>query len=74
MEPQKTHIYLMPGLAASPKIFEYVQLSTTQFEVHYLEWILPVSVSETLEAYAKRMAEFVKGMSSSGIIIPIVPF
>ena len=76
MEPQKTHIYLMPGLAASSKIFEYLKLPTDKFEVHYLEWVIPISVNETLESYAKRMAEFVKeenpvllGVSFGGILV-----
>ena len=76
MELQKIHIYLMPGLAASPKIFEYLKLPLDRFEVHYLEWILPVSVNETLEAYAKRMAAFVTeenpvlvGVSFGGILV-----
>ena len=76
MKPQKTHIYLMPGLAASPKIFEYLKLPLDKFEVHYLEWIIPISVNETLEAYAKRMAEFVEeenpvlvGVSFGGILV-----
>lgn len=76
METQKIHIYLMPGLAASPKIFEYLKFSKSQFKVHYLEWILPVSVNETLEDYAKRMTEFVTeenpvlvGVSFGGILV-----
>lgn len=76
MEPTKVHIYFMPGLAASSKIFEYIQLPTNKFELHYLDWILPVSINESLKAYAKRMAEFVKeekpvlvGVSFGGILV-----
>ena len=76
MEPQKTHIYFMPGLAASSKIFEYIQLPSNKFELHYLDWVIPVSVNEPLEDYAKRMAEFVKeenpvlvGVSFGGILV-----
>ncbi|MFD1292711.1 alpha/beta hydrolase [Lutibacter holmesii] len=76
METQKTHIYLMPGLAASPKIFEYLKLPTAKFEIHYLEWILPTSVQETLQDYAQRMAAFVTeenpvlvGVSFGGILV-----
>lgn len=75
-QPQKTQIYFMPGLAASPKIFEFIQLPTDKFDLHFLEWIIPISVDEPLEAYAKRMAEFVKeenpvlvGVSFGGILI-----
>ena len=59
MTSTKIHIYFVPGLAASPKIFEYLQLPETKFELHYLEWLLPLSEKETIENYAKRMADLV---------------
>ena len=59
MKSSKIHIYFIPGLAASPKIFEYLQLPETKFELHYLEWLLPLSEKETIENYAKRMADLV---------------
>ena len=31
----------MPGLAAGPTIFENIKLPEDQFEMHFLEWILP---------------------------------
>ncbi len=65
----------MPGLAASPKIFEKIQLPEEQFEVHLLEWFLP-KPNETLEGYAERMAEEIKhddavliGVSFGGILV-----
>lgn len=65
----------MPGLAASPKIFEKIQLPETEFEVHLLEWFLP-KPNETLEGYAERMAEEIKhddavliGVSFGGILV-----
>ena len=31
----------MPGMAANPKIFEYIKLPEDQFKIHWLEWIIP---------------------------------
>lgn len=53
----KTHIYCMPGLGASPKIFEYIQLPDEQFEIHLLAWKMPVSLEESIQEYAKRMCK-----------------
>ena len=76
MENSKIHIYFVPGLAASPKIFEYLQLSKDKFELHYLEWLLPLSEKEAIEDYAKRMAVLVTeenpvlvGVSFGGIMV-----
>ena len=72
----KTHIYFMPGLAANSKIFEYTSLPEDLFELHYLAWILPTSIDETIESYAKRMCEFIQeknpvliGVSFGGILV-----
>jgi len=69
------HVYLMPGLAASPKIFEYLKLSEEQFEMHYLEWIIP-ELNESISDYAMRMTKIIKhenivllGVSFGGIIV-----
>jgi pimeloyl-ACP methyl ester carboxylesterase len=71
----KIHVYFMPGMAASPTIFERIQLPTDLFEMHLLEWILPEN-EETLEHYAKRMALNIKhdkailvGVSFGGILV-----
>jgi len=76
MVASKTHIYFVPGLAASSKIFEYLQLSKDKFELHYLEWLIPLSKKETIEDYAKRMANLViednvvlVGVSFGGIMV-----
>jgi pimeloyl-ACP methyl ester carboxylesterase len=76
MNPQKIHIYFVPGLAASSKIFEYIKLPTNIFEVHYLEWLIPTSANENIEAYAKRMAALITeenpvlvGVSFGGIMV-----
>jgi alpha/beta superfamily hydrolase len=65
----------MPGLAASPTIFERIQLATDLFEMHLLEWEIPL-VNESLEAYAKRMAQKVThenpvlvGVSFGGVLV-----
>jgi len=76
MNSKIIHIYCVPGLAASPKIFEYLRLPEDRFKLHLLEWILPISVTESIQDYAKRMAVLVKdknsvllGVSFGGIIV-----
>ena len=76
MKPSKTHIYFVPGLAASSKIYEFLQLSEDKFELHYLEWLIPLSEKETITDYAKRMADLVTeenpvliGVSFGGIMV-----
>ena len=72
---KKQHVYFMPGLAASSKIFENIILPENLFEMHYLEWIEP-EVNESLKNYAKRMSAFVVhdnsvliGVSFGGILV-----
>lgn len=76
MESSKTHIYFVPGLAASPKIFEFLQLPETKFELHFLEWLIPLSNEESIENYASRMADLITeinpvliGVSFGGIMV-----
>ena len=71
----KIPFYFMPGLAASPTIFEYINLPPETFEVHLLEWVLP-NGNESLKSYAKRMAEKVIhddavliGVSFGGVLV-----
>ena len=71
----KIHVYFMPGMAASPSIFERIRLPQETFEMHLLEWIVPRK-TELLKEYAKRMAEIVKhedavlvGVSFGGILV-----
>lgn len=71
----KIPVYFMPGLAASSSIFERIELPKDTFEMHLLEWFLP-NKNETLESYAKRMAEKVKhdnavliGVSFGGVLV-----
>ncbi len=72
----KTHIYFMPGLAAGPKIFEYIRLPKDQYELHFLEWLLPETPNETLENYCKRLSKNIThkdpvliGVSFGGMIV-----
>ena len=72
----KKHIYFVPGLAASPKIFEYISLPNEKYEFHFLEWLIPESIDESLENYAKRLSQSIKhenpiliGVSFGGIIV-----
>ena len=76
MEHKKIPIYFVPGLAASPEIFEFLQFPEEKFELHFLEWLIPLSAHEPIEAYAKRMADLVLeenpvliGVSFGGIIV-----
>ena len=75
MEQEITHVYLMPGMAANPTIFEHIKLPEDQFEIHWLEWMIPQK-KETLESYAKRMILNIKhdnvvllGVSFGGILV-----
>ena len=69
------HVYLMPGMAASPLIFEYIRLPESQFKLHFLEWILPLK-GEALSAYALRISAHIKhenpillGVSFGGVLV-----
>lgn len=71
----KKHIYFIPGTAADSKIFERISLPSENFELHFLEWFLPLSKTETIEHYAKRMCDLVThenpiliGVSFGGIM------
>ena len=71
----KIHVYFMPGMAASSSIFERIKLPENVFEIHLLEWVMPEK-NESLQHYAKRMAENVKhenavliGVSFGGILV-----
>ncbi len=73
---QKTHLYFMPGLGASSKIFEHLSLSEDLFEIYFLEWILPTHKKEPIADYAKRMCAFITyenpvliGVSFGGLMV-----
>ncbi len=72
----KTPLYFVPGLAASTKIFEFLQFDKEKYEVYTLEWLVPFSNKETIEDYSKRMAAQIKhenpvllGVSFGGIMV-----
>lgn len=65
----------MPGLAASSLIFERIALPESLFEVHLLNWELPIG-DESLPDYAQRMAQKITapnpvliGVSFGGILV-----
>ena len=71
----KIPVYFMPGLAASPIIFENIKLPEDQFEMHFLEWFLP-NDKESIESYALRMTEKIQdenpvlvGVSFGGVLV-----
>ncbi|WP_298534769.1 alpha/beta hydrolase [uncultured Algibacter sp.] len=75
MAQQIIHVYLMPGMAASPKIFEHIKLPEDQFEIHLLEWMIPLT-DETLNSYAFRICKHIKhdrivllGVSFGGVLV-----
>lgn len=75
MTQEVIHVYLMPGMAANPTIFEYIKLPENQFKIHWLEWIMPIE-DESLFNYAKRMSCKIKhdnsvliGVSFGGILV-----
>jgi len=75
MKTELTHVYLMPGMAANPTIFEYIKLPEDQYEIHWLKWQIP-DKEETLQEYAQRMCNFIKhdnivllGVSFGGILV-----
>lgn len=75
MKQEILHIYFMPGMAASPSIFEYIKLPENQFKMHFLKWMVP-NKKESIENYAERLAKNVLhensvliGVSFGGIIV-----
>ena len=75
MSSSLIHVYLMPGMAANPTIFEYIKLPESQYKIHWLEWQIP-DKNETLKAYAQRMCKFIEhdnvvllGVSFGGILV-----
>ena len=67
-------VYCMPGMAASPKIFEFISLPKP-FRIHLLSWI-PPNKEESLSSYAKRMCKRITsenpillGVSFGGVLV-----
>ncbi|HUH26803.1 alpha/beta hydrolase [Gelidibacter sp.] len=75
MEKNIIPVYLMPGMAAKPTIFDRIKLPEDQFKIYWLEWMIPEE-NESLEAYAKRMIlkidhenPVLLGVSFGGILV-----
>ena len=75
MNREIIHVYLMPGMGASPKIFENIKLPENQFEIHLLEWIIP-NINESISDYALRISKNIKhddivllGVSFGGVLV-----
>jgi pimeloyl-ACP methyl ester carboxylesterase len=71
----KIAVYFMPGLAASATIFERIILPEDVFEIHLLEWEIPVA-NESLSQYAQRISKKIThenpvliGVSFGGILV-----
>lgn len=69
-------MYFMPGLAAGPKIFENLTLDEEKYTFHYLKWIEPLSLEESIGNYAKRLSKEITakdpvliGVSFGGILV-----
>jgi pimeloyl-ACP methyl ester carboxylesterase len=72
---EKIPVYFVPGMAASPLIFEYIKLPEDRFEMFFLEWMIP-NDGESLRQYSARMAERIKhdnpvliGVSLGGLVV-----
>ena len=52
----KENIYLMPGLAASSKIFEYINIQNDNYRLHRLDWVNPTK-NESLQDYCRRFSK-----------------
>jgi esterase/lipase len=75
MKNKKIHVYFIPGMAANSKIFEYIKLPEDDYEMHFIEWELPM-VNESLEDYALKMSKKIThdnpvlfGVSFGGILV-----
>jgi len=75
MSDNKTHVYLMPGMAANVSIFDEIKLSENQFSVHKLEWFVPEKGMSLMD-YAQKMCEEINepnpvllGVSFGGMLV-----
>ena len=75
MKQEVVNIYMMPGMAANPSIFENIKLPEPPFKIHWLEWFIPEK-NETLAHYAMRMCEKIDqpnpvllGVSFGGVLV-----
>lgn len=69
------HVYCMPGMAAGPEIFEYIKLPKESFELHFLEWNVPLR-NISFSDYALDMSNNIQhnnvvllGVSLGGLLV-----
>ncbi|MGB3591307.1 MAG: alpha/beta hydrolase [Nonlabens sp.] len=55
---ERIPVYFMPGMAASPSIFDHIKLDQKLYQSFYLEWIKPTH-HEPIEQYAGRISELI---------------
>lgn len=75
MDQELIHVYFMPGMAASPRIFEHIKLPKEQFAMHFMEWIIPYD-NESISDYSLRISKDIKhdnvvllGVSFGGVMV-----
>ncbi|TMU56923.1 YqiA/YcfP family alpha/beta fold hydrolase [Flagellimonas algicola] len=75
MPHSKIHLYLMPGMAANPSIFDGIKLPPETFVLHRLEWFVP-DKGMYLVDYAKKMVAQIQhknpvllGVSFGGLLV-----
>jgi pimeloyl-ACP methyl ester carboxylesterase len=73
---ERIPIYFVPGLATSPTIFDSLSLDSKKYTFHYIHWIHPIDIHETLADYALRLSAVIKhenpvliGVSFGGILV-----
>ena len=73
---ERIPIYFVPGLGANSKIFEYLELPEERYELHYLDWLVPTCVDESITSYAQRMCDGIQhpnpvlvGVSFGGVMV-----
>lgn len=59
-------LYLIPGLGADHRVFEFLDLS--EYSCHHISWIQPLK-DESIEDYAKRLSEQIQ--SANPILIGV---
>ncbi|WP_317128795.1 alpha/beta hydrolase [Mesohalobacter halotolerans] len=71
----KYQVYMMPGMAANPSIFEHIKLDNSRFDTHWLSWQIPIE-GESIQDYAQRMLSHIKhekpiliGVSFGGVLV-----
>ncbi|MEM8999270.1 MAG: alpha/beta hydrolase [Bacteroidota bacterium] len=75
MPDNKTHVYLMPGMAASAAIFDGISLPKEDFVLHKMEWVIPekgISFGEYAVQMCRKIAHgnpVLIGVSFGGLLV-----